>query len=252
MDAALLPFTALDWTCMVAAIAIAYIIFGIAGFGTALVAAPLLIHFMPLSRIVPLLVALDFVAALGNLLPARKVIVRSELARLVPCMALGCIVGVVFLLRLKSDLLLLLMGIFLLVYAVYTLAVKAKPASLSALWALPMGVIGGLFGAMFGSGGFLYAIYLNARLDSRDQARATQAALISCSTMVRLGLFIVAGVYADGSLLLLAVCLLPAMALGLWIGRHLTLKMSRESFIRMVTWLVLVSGISLVYRYFSA
>jgi uncharacterized membrane protein YfcA len=42
-------------------------VFGIAGFGTALVAGPILILFMPLSKIVPLLVLLDFVAAFGNL-----------------------------------------------------------------------------------------------------------------------------------------------------------------------------------------
>jgi uncharacterized membrane protein YfcA len=44
-----------------------------------------------------------------------------------------------------------------------------------------MGTVGGLFGALFGSGGFLYAIYLNSRLP-KDAARATQSALISCST----------------------------------------------------------------------
>ena len=38
-----------------------------------------------------------------------------------------------------------------------------------------------------------------------------------------------------GALLLLAACLLPAMALGLWIGRQLP----REPFLRLVTGLVL-------------
>ena len=51
---------------------------------TALVAAPVLIHFMPLSRIIPLLVLLDFVAAFGNLLPSRRDVVRGELMRLLP------------------------------------------------------------------------------------------------------------------------------------------------------------------------
>jgi hypothetical protein len=37
--------------------------------------------------------------------------------------------------------------------------------------------------------------------------------------MVRLSLFLIAGVYADTSLLLLAACLLPVMFLGLWVGR---------------------------------
>jgi hypothetical protein len=68
---------------------------------------------------------------------------------------------------------------------------------------------------------------------------------------VRLSLFLVAGVYADLPLLLLAVCLLPAMAVGLWAGRRLTMRLSREAFVRLVTWLVLASGIALIGRYLN-
>ena len=246
-----LGFTPLDWLLIELGIVAAYIVFGIAGFGTALVAGPILINFMPLSRIIPLLVVLDFIAAFGNLLPSRQSVVKSELLRLLPCMAVGCTLGVVFLLNLKSDLLLLLMGVFITCYALYSLAVKVRPTQLAAGWAIPMGTVGGLFGALFGSGGFLYAIYLNSRLEAKEQVRATQSALISCSTIVRLSLFLIAGVYAQIPLLVLALCLLPAMALGSWIGRGLTMKMSRETFVRLVTWLVLVSGVVLIGRYFA-
>ena len=244
------PFDAVDWLVIELGVALAYIVFGVAGFGTALVAGPILILFLPLSKIVPLLVLLDFVAAFGNLLPSRREVARPELLRLLPCMALGCTLGVIFLLNLKSDVLLLLMGLFISAYAIYSLAVKIRPTQLAAGWAIPMGTVGGMFGALFGSGGFLYAIYLNSRLP-KDAARATQSALISCSTVVRLSLFIIAGVYAELPLLLLALCLLPAMALGLWIGRRLIMKLSRESFVRLVTWLVLASGIALISRYLS-
>jgi uncharacterized protein len=243
-------FSSVDWLVIGLGIALAYIVFGIAGFGTALVAGPILIVFMPLSKIIPLLVLLDFVAAFGNLLQSRREVVKPELLRLLPCMAIGCTLGVIFLLNLHSDLLLLLMGVFISTYAIYSLAIKAKPTALAAGWAVPMGVVGGLFGALFGSGGFLYAIYLNSRLP-KDPARATQSALISASTVVRLSLFLIAGVYAELPLLMLAVCLLPAMALGLWLGRRLTLRMSREAFVRLVTWLVLASGIALIGRYLS-
>lgn len=244
-----LGLTPIDWLFIEGGVIAAYLVFAIAGFGTALVAGPLLIHFMPLSRIIPLLVMLDFLAAFSHLLPSRQSIVRAELLRLVPCMAIGCTLGVVFLLNLKSDLLLLLMGLFLIGYSIYSLAIKVRPTQLSAGWSIPMGTVGGLFGALFGSGGFLYAIYLNGRLTDKSQARATQNALISCSTIVRLSLFVITGVYAQLSLLVMAVCLLPAMLVGSWIGRRLMMRLSREMFVRLVTWLVLISGITLVGRY---
>ena len=129
------PFGATDWLVIGLGIALAYIVFGIAGFGTALVAGPILILFMPLSKIVPLLVLLDFVAAFGNLLPSRRDVAKPELLRLLPCMAVGCTLGVIFLLNLKSDVLLLLMGLFISAYAIYSLWVKTRPTQLSAAWA---------------------------------------------------------------------------------------------------------------------
>lgn len=53
------------------------------------------------------------------------------------------------------------------------------------------------------------------------------------------------------SLLLLAVCVLPMVFIGLWIARHLTQRLSREAFVHLVTWLVLVSGLALIWRYLS-
>lgn len=246
-----LGLTPMDWLFIEVGVVAAYLVFAIAGFGTALVAGPVLIHFMPLSRIIPLLVMLDFLAAFSNLLPSRQAVVRAELVRLLPCMAVGCTLGVIFLLNLKSDVLLLLMGLFLVGYSLYSLVVKVRPTQLSAGWAIPMGTTGGLFGALFGSGGFLYAIYLNGRLTDKQQARATQSALISCSTVVRLGLFVITGVYAQLSLWLMAACLLPAMIIGSFIGRRLVMRMSRELFVRLVTWVVLISGISLIARYLA-
>ena len=61
-----LPFTGSEWVLLELAIALAYIVFGVAGFGTALVAGPILILCLPLSKIIPLLVLLDFVAAFSN------------------------------------------------------------------------------------------------------------------------------------------------------------------------------------------
>ncbi|KRP61876.1 sulfite exporter TauE/SafE family protein [Pseudomonas trivialis] len=244
-------FAGMDWLIIGLGVVLAYVVFGIAGFGTALIAAPILLLLMPLSKIIPLLVLLDFVAAFGGLLHTRREVSKAELLRLLPCMAIGCTLGVVFLLNLHSDLLLLLMGLFISAYAIYSLLVKARPTQLAAGWSVPMGTVGGLFGAMFGSGGFLYAIYLNSRLP-KESARATQSALISASTLVRLSLFLLAGVYADWPLLLLALCLLPAMGLGLWFGRRLTLRLSREAFVKVVTWLVLASGLALIGRYLSS
>ncbi len=47
-------------------VAVAYVIFGVAGFGAVLLAAPILAHRMPLAEVVPLLALLDVTAAAVN------------------------------------------------------------------------------------------------------------------------------------------------------------------------------------------
>jgi uncharacterized membrane protein YfcA len=65
-------------------------------------------------------------------------------------------------------------------------------------------------------------------------------------------MFLVAGVYANRSLLLLAVLLAPGMLAGVWMGRRITLKLSREQFVKLVNSVILVSGVFLLVRYFSS
>ncbi|MNJ61927.1 hypothetical protein D3C77_577400 [compost metagenome] len=66
--------------------------------------------------------------------------------------------------------------------------------------------------------------------------------------MLRLSLLVIAGAYADASLLVMAIYLFPAMVVGLWAGGHINLRMSREAFIRLINIIILVSGVTLVSR----
>ncbi|HMN82387.1 MAG TPA: sulfite exporter TauE/SafE family protein, partial [Burkholderiaceae bacterium] len=67
-----LPLPSLQLLVVCLGVGIAYVIFGLAGFGTALVAGPVLAHFVPVATIVPLLALLDFVAAAVNVASDRK------------------------------------------------------------------------------------------------------------------------------------------------------------------------------------
>lgn len=242
------PFDIATLATMFVTLFAAYVIFAIAGFGTALIAAPVLVNFMPLSRALPLLVLLDCVAAFGKLARAYQHVERAELVRLVPFMAMGSVVGIVLLLKTNPEVLMLMMGCFVSFYAVYMLVKPVRTRCMSAAWAMPLGVGGGLFGALFGSGGFLYAIYLNGRIQIREKASSTQTTLIGISTLVRLIMLAVAGAYTDWTLVVTAIYLLPALVLGLWVGGHVSLRMSRETFSRLINVIILASGLMLVYR----
>jgi uncharacterized protein len=233
------------------AVAGAYVIFSIAGFGTALVASPILAQFVPVAQIVPLLALLDFFAAATNLARDGRHAEVAELKRLVPLMMAGSAVGAAVLLYTRPDILMLLLGIFVIAYALYSLSGMKPDKRFPSGAAVPFGLVGGVFSALFGSGGFLYSIYLTGRIDDKHRVRITQSTLIGLSTLTRLVFFATAGVYANKGLLLLAAALATAMLSGVFVGRRITLKLTREQFIKVVNVVVLVSGIFLLFRYFS-
>lgn len=229
----------------------AYVVFGIAGFGTALIASPILALFIPISKIVPLLALMDLSAALVNISRDGSKADWTELKRLVPLMVIGSLIGAAILLKAKPDVLLLALGVFVVGYCIYSLSGLQTNRNFSSILSIPFGAVGGVFSALFGSGGFIYAIYLGGRLRDPDALRITQTTLIGLSTLTRVGLFLIAGVYLDPSLLLLALLLAPSMLVGITVGRRLTLNMPRERFIKIINVVVLASGLMLIFRYFS-
>lgn len=247
-----LPLAPPDLLAVGLGIALAYVIFGMAGFGTALVAGPVLAHFLPVATIVPLLALLDFAAATVSLARDGRSADLAELRRIVPAMALGSLVGAAILLWGRPQALLLALGIFAVAYALYSLSDYKPPPSFRSRAALPFGLVGGVFSALFGSGGFLYAIYLGGRIEAGDRFRVTQSALIGLSTLTRVILFLLAGVYAQPGILMLALLLAPAMLIGTAAGRRVTLGLTRRQFLRIVSVVILCSGVSLVWRYLSA
>jgi uncharacterized protein len=232
----------------VPALVVAYVIFGVAGFGAALVSAPVLAHVLPVATIVPLLALLDCAASLINGVRLSDKMAKSELAVLVPLMAVGTAVGIALLLVMPARPMMLALGVFVTAYALYGLWAPPPTKTIGRGWAGVAGPVGGVFSGMFGSGGPIYAMYLSRRLHDRDAFRATQTAQIAFATMTRGVMFAFAGVYTDWRMLGLVVAFAPAMLIGTWLGHHMTLRMSRETFLRLLYLLLIASGVSLLVR----
>ncbi|EKT53086.1 sulfite exporter TauE/SafE family protein [Providencia sneebia] len=229
---------------------LAYLVFGMAGFGSALIATPVLAMYLPLNMIVPILALIDLTAALINLIKDGKKADYQEIKWIIPLMVVGSLIGAAILLKTRPDILVLLLGIFVIFYVVNSLFSKNKNTQFSKVFVVPFSLIGGIFSALFGSGGFIYAMYLSSRIADKQSFRITQMTLIGFSTLTRVIIFLVMGVYVNIDILLMALAFSPAMLIGIFIGRHITLKISRESFLKIINVIILISGIMLLYRYF--
>lgn len=228
-----------------------YVVFGLVGFGATLVSAPLLAHLLPITTVVPTLAMTDMVASWSNGWRLSQHVVRRELWRLVPSLLLGSALGAWLLFTLPLKWLMPMLGAFVVLYALYSLWPRALY-----LWSPPVsprlawwyGGIGGVLSALFGVGGWVYSLYLTRRLDDVQQIRATQTAVLMVSSLVRVALFLLAGRLLDTQLILLVLCLLPAVALGIYIGHHISLRLDKRRFLQVLHGVLLLTGLSLILR----
>src|SRR6266850_606785 len=123
----------------------------------------------------------------------------------------------------------------------------------SALVTIPLathfvGLCGGITSTLFGAGGPPYAAYLSSRGPTKEQFRATMGFATMTSISLRVLAFLITGLLLQRSVWIAAAAAVPAALLGLWLARHLYLRISREALMRAVAVILLCSGGSLMVR----
>lgn len=224
------------------------LIFGVTGFGAALVTIPLATHLVPLKFALALFVIVDLAAAISVGLENPRNAVRREWTRLVPMILAGTALGVTLLVNLPRAVGMLLLGIFVIGFALYTLRPHARPRLVSSGWAWAAGFAGGITSTLFGAGGPPYAIYLSQRGLTKEQFRATLGLATLTSISVRLVAFLLTGLLLDAKVWLTALAAVPGCLLGIWIARRIFARISREALMRAVALLLLATGASLIFR----
>src|ERR671918_51106 len=96
---------------------LAYLVRGIAGFGSGLIAVPLLTLVSPIPVVVPLVVSLDYIGSASQGIRHRGHIAWKEQLLLVPCMLLGISLGLFMLRALPTVVLSKVLGAFVIIYA---------------------------------------------------------------------------------------------------------------------------------------
>ena len=220
----------------------AYFIRGITGFGSGLIAVPLLALSHPLQFAVPLVLALDFTASfvLGG--ANTKKTDWKELKFLLPFGLIGACIGAFALLKLPATPVLITLGAFTMFFGFRNIFGVASDAQISRLWAVPTGIIGGSAGALFGTSGPPYVIYLTHRLKDKTAVRATFSWLFVIDGGFRLGIFLVAGLLFDSKLQLVYFLSLLPMLIGLHQGNKVHLDITSEGMLKVVGGLLVVSG----------
>lgn len=246
-----IPFDLQTYAIAAAAVAAAYVMFGISAFGAALFTVPVLAHFFPLDFVLPMSVLLDVSAALTLGARFSREADKSELVLLAPSSLVGAVLGVTLLVSLPRNATLVAFAVFLVSYSVYALKQGGTATLVSRRWAPVAGLTGGTMGTLFGVGAPPYAIYLTRRLASKDALRATLSNMVLLSTSIRALVFTAGGLMLADRLIAFAL-LLPFALAGLWAGNRLYGRISRDALLRFISLLLLLMGVSLLARAVAA
>jgi len=226
-------------------ITLAYFVRGIAGFGSGLIAIPLLAIMLPLSVAVPMIVLLDYLASASHGVKHRELIKWRELLPLLPFSFIGVVLALYLFKSIDAVLLSKSLGVFIILFALYTLANLAPKNIGSRAWIIPAGSLGGLVGTLFGTGGPFYVIYLKMRGLDKSEFRATFAMIFLLDGAGRLTGYLVSGFFHLETLLLLAAGL-PMMIIGMYLGGHVHANITQQTFQRAISLLLIGSGLGLL------
>lgn len=226
---------------------VAYLVRGIAGFGSGLISIPLLTLMYPIKVVVPIVVILDLIGSGAQAVTNRKHVNWSILYPLIPATLIGIALALYFFQYADTETLSFALGIFVVAFAVYQL-LPTPALQGGSLMAAPFGLLGGLLGTLFGTGGPFYVVYLNLRSVEKEVFRASYAMYFLLDGMVRVAVYLLGLSLLNAEWLGLFCLALIPFGMGLFSGGNVHKEISPVVFRRFISLILLVSGTALILR----
>lgn len=231
-----------------AVVALGYCVLGLVGFGSALIAVPLLSWFWPLTVVVPLLLLIDVAAsALHTGLNLQRVAWR-EIPPLAPGVVLGCVAALWVLHALDGPWLLVVLGAYVVLVGVRGLRGQPMPLAGAGGTRAVSAFLMGLVEALYGTAGPVVVAWLSQRVNDAQALRATVPTTMVLISLIALVGAATAGYLVQPAVLGLLLVLLPWALVCVTAGHWLSSRVP-AALLRRATWCLLVaSGLALAGR----
>ena len=236
------------WVVAPLTILFAYTVFGMSGFGSTVIAVPILANWLPLTFLVPLMALGDLVAAVFVGGTNRRHVSGAELRRLLPFMIGGIALGVTALVNVPQAPLKAGLGLFAIAVGLHSILNPSPKGTISPWWCVPAGTVAGVLAAVFGAGGPVNVAYLAGRLRDKAEIRSTVSVIISISATLRTALYAAAGLVLKGGLLAAFAMGLPFAWAGMALGTRIHTGFTNEQMRRAVGGVLVASGGVLLAR----
>jgi uncharacterized membrane protein YfcA len=223
-----------------------------AGFGAGLIAIPMLVFILPVSTAVSIASVFTTLASIQQVSREWRQIAWRQFFVVFFYSIIGIGLGLYFIKFLDEDVLRRCLGVFLILYAVHSVWAADTTYFLPKRWhgavGAGVGIVGGLFSALFGAGaGPVYVVYFDILRLEKAVFRATMSAVVLLGGAARIAGYESYGFYGSSTIALLAAGI-PMVIVGSWLGNRVVHRLSARSFSRFVAALMLLSGVALLIR----
>lgn len=240
------------WVVAPLTLVFAYTVFGMSGFGSTVIAVPILAIWLPPTVVIPLMTLGDLVAAVTVGTAERRQVSVPELKRIMPFMVVGIVAGVAALVTVPQEPLKVALALFTLAVGVHSILNPSPKGTISPWWCIPAGSTAGFCASVFGAGGPINVAYLAGRLRDKGEIRSTVSTIISISATLRTTLYALAGLALKPVVLLGFAAGIPFAWLGLRLGSRIHTGFTNEQMRRAVGGILLASGTVLLARTLAA
>lgn len=172
----------------------------------------------------------------------------DEIRVLIPPSIAGMLLGAVLLVNLPREPLLVGLGLLVMFFGLRYVFNVHSENPISRWWSLPTGLSGGVVGAMFGTGGPPYVVYLSHRLHDKTQLRGTLSGLFLLEGALRIVVFLLMGLLLQVDIIKWLLLSLPVVGAGLYLGNRVHLGITQRQQQALIGVLLLGSGSSLLWK----
>jgi hypothetical protein len=218
---------------------------GVAGFGLALVAMPLIIESLGVQSATSLIALIAIIARIALLINYRQAVNLRVAGRLIVASTIALPIGVLGLQQLDGPFLRTLLGILICLYAIYALLNLRLPPVAHPWWAYGAGFFCGLLSGAYNTGGPPVVMYGTSRQWSPAEFKGNIQTVGLLNSLVVIGLHIAVQDYT-ADVMHDFVLVLPASVVGLALGMAVARYINQALFRRLVLILLLIVGANLI------
>lgn len=242
-----IDYSATELILAIVILYVAYLVRGITGFGSGLIAIPLLALMFPLKVVVPIIVLLDLIGSGAQAISNRDKTNWSVLLPLLPATLIGILWASYYFQSVDTATLSWWLGVFVITFGIYQ--VLPTPALRGgAMMAMPFGVLGGLIGTLFGTGGPFYVVYLTMRDLEKSSFRASYAMYFLVDGIARVSVYIFGLGLLNAQWLMLLVGAFVPFSLGLYTGGKVHRDIPAIYFKYLISLILVASGATLILK----